>query len=310
MSKQSLIDLSSATFFDNDQGLITPGSHREFNEALINYFDSACPATYIVDSDAALSAWANVAPGNDYSHVLIKTGTYNIDKTIDLSLSNTNAVIGMGGSCIISSATIGMKGSSNNLDVFLIGVNMELTAGSVVFDTCLNLIMCRGVSTSATSSSIFRNCRYLTNCLGYNRSSSGGRVYVECSYLVNCYAYIYSSTNSPVEGYNQCSYQTNCFVTASSNGGAYGFIGCNNLSNCAASVTGNIAVGFISCYKLTGCNGRGIGQSGNICFDRCRTLFGCGSYGTTSAAVFKNCYMGNSGTTNPVGDTAAGGYNW
>jgi hypothetical protein len=36
MTKEELIELSEETFFDNDEGLIEPGAHRNFNEELIS----------------------------------------------------------------------------------------------------------------------------------------------------------------------------------------------------------------------------------------------------------------------------------
>lgn len=40
MNKDELKKLSNDTFFDNDQGLINPGAHRVFNNAVIDYIQS------------------------------------------------------------------------------------------------------------------------------------------------------------------------------------------------------------------------------------------------------------------------------
>jgi hypothetical protein len=60
----------------------------------------AMSATYVVDSNAKLAAWAANTAGNDYTTVLIKTGTWTINTWIDLIYAGTKRVISEAGNLI------------------------------------------------------------------------------------------------------------------------------------------------------------------------------------------------------------------
>ena len=66
--------------------------------------------TFVIDSNSALKAWADNAPGNDYKRVLIKKGTYTYSNTIDISNGRTKCVVGEPESLIIINAYYGIIG--------------------------------------------------------------------------------------------------------------------------------------------------------------------------------------------------------
>lgn len=315
MKREDLIQLSADTFFDNDEGLINPGDHRAFNEAMIDYIDASRPATFVVDSDETLNAWANATPGNDYTHVLIKPGTYTANATIDLEESVTLTVIGMAGSKIVSTRSKGITGYYNNTDYILFGVTLEMNGGWYAFDSCANLMNCTAIFNAITPGyhAAFCRCKYLTNCTGVTKAGSGATAFHSCDYLTNCRGSSHSDKGL-VHGFYVCRYLTNCFADAESAGHAYGFNECEYLNNCvgearALALSGN-GLGFKLCNQLFGCSGKGISESIGYGFSDCRCLFGCRESGTSTNGTYNRCFMTPSGSTAPVGATAEGGYNW
>lgn len=318
MKREDLIRLSEATFFNNDEGLINPTEHREFNEAVIDYIDAGRPATYIVDSDQALNDWANIVAGNDYKHVLIKPGTYTINKTIDLEETGTLTVVGMGGSKIISTASHGLVGYKGNMDYSLIGVNIEVRGGQSAFDSCANLIRCAGLikDSSSADCACFNDCQYLTNCYANCLNKAANTCcFRNCQYLTNCYGF---SAGTGTGGFGRCyylcQYLTNCAGYSDNTGHVSCFETCECLNGCVgvsnSSVLATNSLAFYSCKKMFGCSGKGIAKSIGFAFSECRCMFGCQRFQENSTTgIYDNCHMTQVGFLS-VSDTAEGGYNW
>jgi hypothetical protein len=183
--------LSDDTFFDNDQGAITSAAHRAFNNALIDFAtEYAAPrallaATFIVDSDAALAAWANNTPGNDYTSVLIMPGTWTSSKQVNLTMSGTKTVTGMSGSLLLFTSTnYGLTYGTipTSPEYWMKNVNMLIDVNSSLSGlyNCTNLMDC----TITSSGSAFRNCKNLINCNGIGVGI--GTAFYGCTYLMNC----------------------------------------------------------------------------------------------------------------------------
>lgn len=308
---------SNNTFFDNDQGLINPAAHRTFNNAVIDYIQAGQPATFVVDSNDTLTAWVSNTAGNVYTHVLIKPGTFQTSKTINLATSGTKTVVGMGGSKIVKSGGgVGIQGN-NSHDCKLIGVNVEVPSGAptTAFHSCSHLIGCYGkvMCYGSDNYGTFYNCQYLTDCVGYcTAQNTYACVFGKCQYLNNCYAVSGNTSQNYAYGFMDCDYLTNCKAEASGAGGN-GFMNCTGLMNCIGKATGTgmlNSCGFINCIRLTHCgsNAQSSGGSG-IGFNTCKCLFGCYAEGASKTTTYSSCYMSQVTNKNPVGDTAEGGYN-
>lgn len=318
MDKNQLINLSNATFFDNDQGLITPESHRTFNLKLLDFIEERASFTYVVDSDQALNDWANIVGGNDYRHVLIKPGTYTTANTIDLEETGTLTVVGMGGSKIVSTASHGIVGYKGNMDVSLIGVNIEVRGGQSAFDSCANLIKCTGTIKNSSSGdcACFNDCQYLTGCYA-NCSNQAANTccFRACQYLTNCYGYSGGAPAGAVgRSYYNCQYLTNCAGYSDGACNVSCFEDCENMNNCVgvsnSSVLATNSLAFYKCKKMFGCSGKGIAKSIGYAFAECRCMFGSQKFQEDSTTgIYLNCHMTQVGES-PVSDTAAGGYNW
>ena len=168
---------------------VTPWSDLPFSGG--DYSDGAGPYTFIIDSDAALAAWADNTPGNDYSRILIKAGTWTLDRSIasgteespnafiDISDGRTLSVVGETGSRIILTNTellaswvCGIRGRVTGLfpalnnpgsDFFFENVSVNFIysgtgSSNSGFLNCSNLSNCTG-SGSGSNSTGFRNCR-------------------------------------------------------------------------------------------------------------------------------------------------------
>jgi hypothetical protein len=60
---------------------------------------------------------------------------------------------------------------------------------------------------------------------------------------------------------------------------------------------------------LTNCTGNGTGDSAGYGFHSCRVMSFCKPGSTSTTSTYSSCYMHATGTTDPVDDTAAGGWN-
>ena len=244
--------------------------------------------TFVVDSDEALAAWATDAPGNDYSRVLIKAGTwtYNDPRTsggsyedplaiIDISNGRTKSVVGESGSKI--------KISSNATFIACIkGAATENYSAYVDHGQFRNVTVVNG-----NKGCFFLNCEHLADCIcifdGIYNSYAVGFVY--CTNLTNC------TGNA---GFNNCTnlinctgvYFNNCTNLANCNG-SYGFVYCKNLTNCTGSSRYNDAA-FVYCYYLTNCTGSA-GGGNSYSFHYCRYLTNCTGTSSATGTAFYEC---------------------
>jgi hypothetical protein len=308
--------LSDKTFFNNGQGEIDPAEVRVFNRALIDFIIGLA-ATFIIDSDAALAAWANNTPGNDYTSVLIRPGTWTSDKEVNLTTAGTKAVTGIPGSKLSFSSNRGLMYDDipDSTEYWMRGVHVEnavenetigLSEEIRSFSSCKNLTNCTGVSTGTNPESNFtgfRWCKNLTNCTGTGTGTGAG------TSLVGLLGYIH--------GFRDCTNLTNCTGISASSRQAVclGFRDCKDLTNCTGTGTCSASssgegIGFQNCKNLVNCTGTGTGSIFGFGFDSCRIMLFCKPGATASTtATYNNCYMHATGTTDPVADTAAGGWN-
>ena len=276
-------------------------------------------AAFIVDSDAALEAWINNAPGDDFSRVFIKAGvwTYNDPRTggdeaenplaaIDLSDGRTLSVAGENGSKIVIHASptglfAGIKGAAA-----VDNVAVEVIAGtnrSCSFFECTNLTNCTGKG--------FYNC---TNLTGSTDISAD--IYIDD---ISDFGYIYSFyacrklTGCRGPRFFECEELINC-----GEGSDSVFYGCRKLTNCAGAGKGGNKIGrgfcgFVKCEELIGCVGAGVGgdkgplDGRGAAFSSCRKLINC-----RGAATDPHTYsitFGFWGCEELIGCAGAGGGN-
>ena len=240
--------------------------------------DSTYRYTFVVDSSAALTAWANNdrSGGKDYTSVLIRKGTWTSSKGVNLTAAGTKVVVGEAGSKLVFNG--GEKGLyyatvPTGPEYHMCGVTVESTVtGNTVtgygFDSCVNLTNCSGTVTGGAGTGYgFWSCVNLTNCSGTGTGT---------------------------------------------NGAGAGFWSCVNLTNCSGTGTGtnDAGAGFWSCARLTNCSGTGTGTNSGFGFRSCNAVIGCRAGGHCTTAAFDGCYASNTETsTYACADTANGGFN-
>jgi len=263
---------------------------------------NAMSFTFVIDSDQALADWANDEPGNDYSRVLIKAGTWTLNTAlsggddedpvavIDISDGRTKSVVGESGSKIVivnaisgsDSAVAAIKGpvtgSYPNLecpgaDYFFRNVNVEMnytanyTEEDILFYSPIIFYRCANMEACKGGGATFDiSCGaaffFCLNTTNCDSDIEGGCGFVLCVNTIN------AVSDSPTDFY-LCDNLINC----KGNGPAINFGACNNLINCKADL-----------------------------FFNCRTGFGC-------RGDFNSCYMEQDTGWTPWDNTAAGGYN-
>jgi hypothetical protein len=224
------------------------------------------PITFIVDSNDALAAWATNAAGNNYSRVLIKSGTwtYNDPATttggtsssplaaINLATTSTLSVVGEAGSRLVIKRTatgtthyagIRGRGTTQNIDYYLENVYLTVELKSTTpgegysygFCNCVNLIKCHGYANGASNTKgydyAFHNCKYLSSCYGYGSSNGSGCGFYSCDYISSCYGTGYGPSNNGYGFYN-CKYLSSCYGRGESYAGGCGFYSCKSLNGC------------------------------------------------------------------------------
>jgi len=254
--------------------------------------------TFVVDSNQALSDWGWNAPGNDYSHVLIKRGTWSLaigaqvrTYGIDLNRSGTKAVTGEPGSILAIEAVSGMTPSPSEFsamrglssypggnDEFIEGVTINLTVSGYggmeasAFKTLRNLIRCgasvvySGVSYAGQSSLIsgFWDCRNLRSCNAYASQ-------------------IGAALDARVFGFS------NCFVLDACVGGAT----TNNATALALACGFTNSMYMQSCIGNASCNSNASGASET-------------AYGIALSSVLNGCYGTARNTTASTSSYAVG----
>jgi hypothetical protein len=144
------------------------------------------PFTFLVDSDAALGAWAANTAGNDYTSVLIAPGTWTSAVEVDLTASGTRVVVGMPGSKLSFTSAYGLRYSSTPTanDYRMEGVNVE--AANASGDACgfsngANLTDCTAAVSSADGSAYgFSGCTGLTGCTAAAAGTVNGYGFSGC----------------------------------------------------------------------------------------------------------------------------------
>jgi hypothetical protein len=188
--------------------------------------------TFLVDSDAALAAWANNTAGNDYTSVLIAPGTWTSSVAVNLTTSGTKVVVGMPGSKLIFTSQYGLRYTAlpTTTDYRMEGVNVEVNysgGNGYAFSTCANLTNCTGTMTSTGGTAYgFSSCTTLTNCTGTGAGTNG-----------NAYAF-YSCVNL-----------TGCTGTGTSSGGSgNGFRNCSGMLLNKPGTTASTTATYYNCF--------------------------------------------------------------
>jgi hypothetical protein len=268
--------------------------------------------TFVVDSDAALAAWANNTTGNDYTRVLIAPGTFTSAIEVNLTTCGTKMVKGLPGSLLSFTSSKGLKYETlpTTLEYSMDGVNAETHSGfqNYVFHSCTNLTNCfaNGNSNGSVSTYGFYSCTNLTNCTGTGNSSGTGS---------SQYAYgFYSCTNL-----TNCTGTGNGTSTVASTIYAYGFHSCTNFTNCTGIGTSSTtsigygnAAGFHSCTNLINCNGGGTGsgKSYGYGFQVCKGMVLNKPQSAPSMSdTYASCFVSIAGSGDAPANTAAGGWN-
>ena len=276
--------------------------------------------TFVIDSDDALAAWAKNAPGNDYSRILIKAGTWTLETTlsggtwnnpvaaIDISDGRTLSVVGEAGSIVVidhkspsrHDFVCGIKGGAPNIvnpvsDCFIDNVCIKIRSTAFfslfAFYGCINLTNCTAMATAMGAETAMWD--------------GGGNCFYGCINLTNCTA---TAPETMVTGsghgygFESCTNLTNCTAAGTEMGDDCNFYGCTNLTNCTATVgDGGYGYGFESCTNLTNCTA--MVPKDSYGFLSCRTGFG-------NSGKASYCFMEQQTGTTPWSSTASGGYNF
>jgi hypothetical protein len=144
--------------------------------------------TFLVDSDAALAAWATNADGNDYTHVLIKKGTWTSALAVNLTAAGTKVVVGQAGNLLSFTGTRGL--TYNTLagdDCWMQGVNVLLTVSpnfGIAIYRARNLVNCTSnvIGNDQGASFAFNECQNMIGCKGVH--SGVGTGFYQCRILL------------------------------------------------------------------------------------------------------------------------------
>jgi hypothetical protein len=303
--------------------------------------------TFIIDSNAKLTAWALGLPGSDYSHVLIKSGTWSYASNkndvsvviISLEDGRTKSVTGEKGSLLLLSSNsaggafegqaYGIRGPGHGGAVCLFR-NVSVKCGysnrdryCVAFHVCDDMDGCTGIGQGGDIGATgFDDCRNLSNCVGAGYGDNGYCAgFISCQNLILCAG---ESVSKQAHGFISCQNLILCTgegkaITGYSNNEGWGFSSCFGLFGCVGighhgNPESQSAAGFVYCVSLHGCKGvgkraSGLPTGGAYGFLNCRAGFGCANNGSSSTATFSGCYMEQSVGSTAWSNTAAGGYN-
>ena len=265
--------------------------------------------TYVVDSDQALNNWAKNVAGNDYTHVLIKAGTWNLTAdTINLTTTGTKTVTGEAGNLIkhdmnVDSSVTTLQYDSVPLtgDYYIQGVNV------VTYNRWTSVA--NGTPTNHHIY-VFRNCINLSNCSakGWTNYPATGSNYFygfsSCKQLSCCFTDIdkdtMTSKNSFFYGYSTCEYLTNCRAYHSGSADhfvSYGFHGCTYISSCYLYISGSTQQtnGYYNCDYISSSYAYIGSSSTAYSFNLCEYITSCYGYTSSQAGtgVYKCNYMSN-----------------
>ena len=280
--------------------------------------------TYIVDSDDSLKTWQLGTAGYDFTSVLIKRGTWNLNPSngsIVLDARGTKRVYGEPGSKIQVNYNLAnttnfniFSNSSQPTNLNISGGNTGIPAMRNKYDMWIENVSIE-VNDQLTSNYSGRITGFyyvanLHNCRVYFHrtatGSTGGKAYhygfYYCYYLNQCQC---NTENSRQYGrpFSYCNYLSNCDALSSGYQYAQCYAQCNYLSTCTGTsvnldtYSGAIrSCAFSSCYYMTACYGYGSYHSGASLHGcgaiSCYCLTSCSMYGY--AVGFSGCYRMNS----------------
>ena len=264
------------------------------------YLTSSPVYDLIIDSDAKLALWANVAATGTYTKVLIKAGTWNFDASTNTKVSGQGVNLADAGTKEI----IGESGSILNFTNITTGVAaLYYTSVPTTNDYRIS-----NVSISIAGSNGFGYCLNLSNCYA-NCSSAGYVSFYESNNIFNCNG-VGVGYSSGVPGvFYHCNNLFNCNASATTGARSAGFASCDNLFNCVANITAStVSVGFHICINLQSCTATCSGTT-NYGFDQSKRMLLNKSTATTK---YQDCYVDNGttyGITSTGEDTPDGGWN-
>lgn len=276
------------------------------------------PATFVVNSDETLAAWAAHTAGNDYSSVYIASGTYTLASGgINLTAAGTKQVEGHPSSKLVFEALTPVDGNYSAALYYtsrptdptynIKNVNVECTGAPATnannypcaFRNCVNLTNCSGYAKATGTKAYqaayaFYGCQNLSFCFGASSGANNGNAYTfaASSYLTNCtadetaYPAAYDS-KADIIPYASCSYLVNC-VSKAKNGYELtrGFFGCSYLTGCHAEMTQDASTtvteisGFNRCSRISNCHAKITDNSG-------KTLTNIGGF--INSTMIDNC---------------------
>jgi hypothetical protein len=298
--------------------------------------------TYVVDSDEALNDWADNVEGNDYSCVLIKSGTWTCTKNLNLTNCGTKVVIGEVGSKLVFNLDISSVSSSgisysvfpDNNEFFMFNVHISVSrqANVIGFNGCINLYNCSVEANGVRAVGFYKsenliNCNAVANATG----TEYGVPFYYCNGVQNCIGSVTSETGHAM-AYSNCEKLNDCKVKdlQSNEGTAYGFHSCKVLSGCSIENDGinNSIQGFCNCEKLHGCKSvaKGISEgyafkgcdnvvscegSGGYAFYECTGVLICLATNNTIAKQYNSCSnLGSYNASYAYANTPNGGFNF
>jgi hypothetical protein len=274
--------------------------------------------TFVIDSDAALAAWADNAPGNDYARVLIKSGTWaltreigalhgesvdlddaNTPAFIDLSDGRTRKVTGEQGARVALTATM----RTERYGVIGVRGGVTGTVGAAPIDDSPALAMMGDPLGLRIESVDIKLSIQSTVPFVYGRSAA----FYRCGNLEGCKASInrsISNSSSTCQNYvyMRCIRLTDCH-TVLLNSYAKAFAYCVQLLDCTSEPAEGIdsQYGFYRCYHLARCRSKAIHTGTLRLFEQCHHLVDCvatgehnGTSPTTIPSGFYNCSKLNS----------------
>lgn len=285
-------------------------------EATTQFMSS--PATFVVNSNETLAAWAAHTAGNDYSSVYIASGTYTLASGgINLTAAGTKQVEGHPSSKLVFEALTPVDGNYSAALYYtsrptdpsynIKNVNVECTGAPATsannypcaFRNCVNLTNCSGFAKATGTKAYqaayaFYGCQNLSFCFGASSGANNGNAYTfsASSYLTNCtadetaYPAAYDS-KADIIPYASCSYLVNC-VSKAKNGYELtrGFFGCSYLTGCHAEMTQDASTtvteitGFNRCSRISNCHAKITDNSG-------KTLTNIGGF--INSTMIDNC---------------------
>jgi len=241
-------------------------------------------ATFVVDSNAKLAAWAANTPGNDYTRVLIRPGTWTLASGgVNLTNAGTKVVIGLpGNQLIFSESQYGLYYTSApsipiSNEYYMKNINIQIVSTISTangFYRCINLEQCISDAIGLSNDGIaYLECYNIIKCKGIGTSSGGNGIgFSACYYIEDSYGKgLCSNNGSYAYGFRNCTNISNCIVVVTgtaNNAGVRGYYSCDNIINCKVdSMSPNgtgYANGFGTCNYLSQCK---VTQSLSSCGD-------------------------------------------